>query len=42
MEKIKNKKEGKINSIILIFFCTMNLATLNVYTKSEDPDFNRS
>ena len=36
MEKSKNGKKGNINISILIFFPTIYLATLKVYTKFED------
>ena len=37
--KIENlKKEGKLNISNFILFYTINLATLNVYTKFEDPE----
>ena len=35
-KKEKLKKKAKINLSILIFFPTINLATLKVYTKFED------
>ena len=38
----KWKKKTKINLSILIFFPTMYLATLKVYTKFEDFDSHRS
>ena len=43
MEQKKNgKKEGNINLNILIFFPTIYLATLKVYTKFEDFGSHRS
>ena len=42
MEKRKFEKEGKIIISILIFFHTIYLAILKVYTKFEDPGSNRS
>ena len=43
MEKKKNgKKKAKINPSILIFFPTIFLATLKVYTKFEDFGSHRS
>ena len=42
MEKRKMEKEGKINLSILIFFPTVYLATLKVYTKFEDFGSHRS
>ena len=38
----KMEKEGKINHRILIFFPTIYLAPLKVYTKFEDSGCNRS
>ena len=43
MEKKKNgKKKAKLNLSILIFFPTMYLATLKMYTKFEDFGSHRS
>ena len=41
-KKQKWKKKAKINLSILIFFPTIYLATLEVYTKFEDFDSHRS
>ena len=41
-KKRKIEKEGKINISTLIFFYTIYLAILLVYTKSKDSGFNRS
>ena len=42
MEKENWKKEAKINRGILIFFYTINMATLQVHAKFEDPVSNRT
>ena len=41
-KKQKWKKKAKINHRILVFFPTINLAPLKVYTKFEDSGYNRS
>ena len=41
-EKEKQKKKAKINHSILLFFPTIYLAPLMVYTKIEDSGYNRS
>ena len=38
----KWKKKANINHRILVFFPTIYLASLKVYTKIEDPGCNRS
>ena len=42
VKKEKWKKKAKINHRILVFFLTIILAPLNVYTKFEDSGCNRS
>ena len=41
-KKEKWKKKAKINHSILVFFPTINLAPLKVYTKFEDSGSHRS
>ena len=41
-KKEKCKKKAKINHRILVFFLTINLAPLKVYTKFEDSGCNTS
>ena len=41
-KKEKQKKKAKINHSILLFFPTIYLAPLTVYTKIEDSGYNRS
>ena len=40
--KEKSKKKAKINNSILVFFPTVSLNPLKVYTKLEDSGSNRS
>ena len=42
MKKENWKKKAKFNHSILVFFPTIYLAPLKVYTKLEDPGCNRS